>query len=333
MTQEQIQQYMSEADSALDLGQNQQAVDLYTKVLNEEPKNHIALMMLGSIYGDIGDIPKAVNFLNQSINANADYAEPHFILGHINHATNQIDAAISSFAKAIEIDSEDSEYQKALGGIYHQTSQYNLAIPCFEKTINLNKSDAESTFMLACLYHSTGNFVSAREFYQKTINLDPSNDEAVISLASLMLVNRSVLEADKLIRQVFEQRNFDDLITAKKATYFNLFSSISRGKGDLTEALDNINNALNLQSDSIEFLINKAAVLEAMQEYDESFDILQPILESEVVSVSAALLFARLSSVFDMKDDARNLIIHLLKDTELPAPDRSSLEDWLALGR
>lgn len=105
----------------------QQAIQVYLKVLELEPMHPPAHINLGTLHYNRGDFAKAEQFYRQAINADPRYALAYFDLGNVLDETGRLTEAIQSYLVAIEL------------GPNYADAHYNVAL-AFEKLKNPRKA-------------------------------------------------------------------------------------------------------------------------------------------------------------------------------------------------
>jgi tetratricopeptide (TPR) repeat protein len=94
----------------------QQAIQIYLKVLELEPMHAPAHINLGTLHYNRGDFAKAEQYYRQAIHADPRYALAYFDLGNVLDETGRLSEAIQSYLMAIALASNyaDAHYNVAL---------------------------------------------------------------------------------------------------------------------------------------------------------------------------------------------------------------------------
>ena len=126
-------------------GQLGQAEDIYLKLLGTDPRNTVALHMLGVIAYQTGNHQFAVDLIGQAIALKPDYAEAYSNRGNALKELNQLDAAVASYDKAIALKPDYAEAYSNRGNALKELKKLDAAVASYDKAIVL-KPDSDYLF-------------------------------------------------------------------------------------------------------------------------------------------------------------------------------------------
>lgn len=141
---------VTQGQQALELGNIDKAIELYSKVLKTNPIDEAALYGIGLAYQTSGKMDDAIDaykkaiktrsyFYRQSPSEDGSYLlNAYYNLALIYANTNQIDNAISTLNKAIELHNGDASAYNNLGVLYFKKNMHNDAKICFEKALSID---------------------------------------------------------------------------------------------------------------------------------------------------------------------------------------------------
>jgi tetratricopeptide (TPR) repeat protein len=201
------------------------AVELSQVLLDEQPKDHIALYVsgLGALKLD-NDAEKALEFMNESIRANP--REKRTIISKANILAEYLERssdAVNLLRAAIKKNDKDPELWMELGMIYFDfLFDPSEAIECFNRVTELDKENSEGWYNkgmifsrgfekhqegLKCLdqatrlkddnylaWHEKGRILynfydmmdDAMKCYQKALSIEPNDSEVLTSMAEVI---------------------------------------------------------------------------------------------------------------------------------------------------
>lgn len=143
--------YLLLGNSSYYLGDHMDAIKYYEKLLQIDPDSNdginnlsVALRDAGRYFGqEKNDLPKAINYLNRSVQLNAGDYETYRLLGICYGLQGSHQNAINNFAKAIEIDPNIAQAYVNLGTAYQNSGdkvnakiQYDKALKLDPKALN-----------------------------------------------------------------------------------------------------------------------------------------------------------------------------------------------------
>lgn len=141
---------ISQGQQALESGNTDKAVELFSKVLFTNPLDNSALFGLAFAYQTNGEIDKAVNAYKKVIEIysclqktsqpgdNSYLLDAYYNLAVLYTNINQIDNAIFLFEKVVDLQSHNASLYNNLGVLYYKKNMYNDASMCFKKALALD---------------------------------------------------------------------------------------------------------------------------------------------------------------------------------------------------
>jgi tetratricopeptide (TPR) repeat protein len=114
------------------------ALDVYRKILLQDPKNAKALNQAGIANQELGDFNRAEHFYKMAMHADKMYWNPVNNLGTVEFEKKNYGKAISYFEKAIHIGGKSSSLYLNLGSAYFSSEKYPQAMDSFAKALALD---------------------------------------------------------------------------------------------------------------------------------------------------------------------------------------------------
>ncbi len=129
-------------------GHRDQAVALLRNLLQTDPRNAGAHLLLGSILMEAGDRPDSLAQLQEAVRLLPKSAEAHNALGEAYNTFADPSAARPEFERAVEIDPKHAQAQANLGDVLVQLHQPQLAAPHLDQAIRLFGSQSDAAYSL-----------------------------------------------------------------------------------------------------------------------------------------------------------------------------------------
>ncbi len=120
---------------ALESGNINEAIEIYSKVLKTNPVDEAALCGLALVYQTDGKMDKTIDAYKKALQVNPSFFDAHYNLAIVYSTINQIDDAIAHLNKAINLNSGDASIHNNLGVLYFKKNMYNDAKNCFERAL------------------------------------------------------------------------------------------------------------------------------------------------------------------------------------------------------
>jgi|GEM_PF-6192612 tetratricopeptide (TPR) repeat protein len=148
-------------------------VDL-RQVIELDPDNSLAHLLLGIALKDSGDVAAAIASYRQAIALAPQYAAAYYNLGIALKDSGDLAAAIASFQQAIAIDPQDAVAYNNLGIALYESKQIDRSIDAWEEAARLNSTDLASRCFLAIAYYSQGNLDQAIRLGLEVFQANPA---------------------------------------------------------------------------------------------------------------------------------------------------------------
>lgn len=166
------------AQSYLEQGRNDQAAVLYRKIIDADPDQYPAYLVLGLIALVQGQGDQAAAMFRQGIQINPDYAEAHYNLGNLLAEQQQNSEAITHYAHAIRVNPDYLEAFIGLGNAYTANRDFQRAIECYEQAVRINPAFTIAHFNLGNVLLDVGERDRAITHLKRAVSLSPDYAEA-----------------------------------------------------------------------------------------------------------------------------------------------------------
>jgi len=155
-------------------GENEKAIEGYTKVIEMDPMNVEARTNLGVIYKNMGKPLQAVKEFQTVLSMNPKHENAHNNLGVIFYLQGNLKSAIQEFREVIDINSRNKEAYINLGVIYKKKNRIPKAKRMFENALSIDLHSPEANYNLGLICEESGDIKQAISNYQKFIDLSDS---------------------------------------------------------------------------------------------------------------------------------------------------------------
>src|SRR5271166_2580551 len=226
------------------------AVDLFQRVVQEEPKHKSAWNSLGRAYLGLNQNEQAIAAFKKQIEMNPYDEFAYNNLGLAYEAELKYDDAIKQFQKQVEINPLDPFAHAGLGGVYVKQKKFADAVPELEKAVSIQPQNALLQISLGQSYIATNQTEKGMAAFEKAVSLAPvpvTWNNIAFSLAEQNVqLERADKYADAAINSVETQLHdlslgnlrYQDLATA--SFLYNIWDTkgwveFKRGNLDLAE--------------------------------------------------------------------------------------------------
>lgn len=171
----QSEKWIEEGKIALQARNYSKALELFTKVIDHNPKSIQGLYHRGLVYLQSGRYNEAAEDFSQAIRANPKLADPYNSRGLAYGYLGKVDEAVADFNKAIERDSEFAEAYMNRGSAYVAMNNYKAAMKDIDRAIKLEPKNPESYYQRGRLHNRNKNYQKAVSDYNQSIKLGFNN--------------------------------------------------------------------------------------------------------------------------------------------------------------
>ncbi len=160
--------------------ENKQLLDIaerhFLKGLEINPKFHHCTYNLGNVYEQRDNAPKAIEYLNKTLEMYPTHINSHTLLGKVyGRLMKDYTKSVFYLEKAVNVFKEDSQGSlQNLGNAYAGKGDFPKALEIFQRLIKKDPNNARYYINMGITYDRMGDKVKANEAYQKARKIDPS---------------------------------------------------------------------------------------------------------------------------------------------------------------
>ena len=187
-------------------GQVDEAAALVGEVLKDNPKDAAALQTRGIIALDKGQGLAAVNDFRIIVQDQPQNHQAWLLLARAHLLNKETEQAKEKAKKALELKPDYLDARRFLYGLYLEAKDYDGAIQVIQGYLNFNDKDIFNLVSLGEVYAVKGDYQKARATFQKVIDLEPKNPEGYYQQARLSLTAKRQEEAVKFAQAALQQK-------------------------------------------------------------------------------------------------------------------------------
>ncbi len=236
-----LQEVFIEANREKVLGNFEEAIALYKKVLKEDRNNHTAAYEIARIYVLQDDLTKAQEYIKRALEERPDNPWYNKFIAHIHEESGSFAAAASVYQKLIERQPDEKDYYfkrayylvkadriakaievydqlEARNGVSEKVirRKHNLylgmgenqqAAKELQRLVEAYPTNTDYLELLAGFYERVNAPNKAREVYQRILRIDPDNGKAQLALAGSSQKHADNAKYLQSLRAVFEKPN------------------------------------------------------------------------------------------------------------------------------
>ncbi len=185
----------------------QQAETIYRQILQLEPKNSIALHLLGVAAYQVKNYDVAIELISKAIQVSPDTPNFYNSLGNIHSEHGpQLDTAIECYKKATSLDSKFHEAHRNLGSTFWSQGKLTKAVKCYQRALALKPDFLDAIISLGIAFTEQGKLTEAINCCQRALQISPNSVEAHSNLSKVLHYSGKVDEAIEHYRLALQQK-------------------------------------------------------------------------------------------------------------------------------
>ena len=170
-------EYMRRGIEAAQRGEQQQAIEHYTKAIGLQPDDGVVYFRRGRVYDETGSHDLAIQDFDKALVLRPNDAFTHARRAVAYYRKGEFDLAIQDLDKALALGPDGVfTYFLALRSVaYYRKGELDIAIQDSTKSLELNPDVADIYFIRGAAYYSKGEFDLAIQDLDKALALDPDD--------------------------------------------------------------------------------------------------------------------------------------------------------------
>ena len=185
-------------------GDLQRAEPLYRKVLEQDPRNVMALHMLGCLYIHAGQPRSAIDPLRRAIKLQPDFNDAHIVLGNLYLNLEQFDSAVRHLKRAAELEPDFVPVLVNLGGALDKTKRHEEAEEYLLHALEVEPNNPWAHSALGLALVSLGRAGEAEMHCRRAIDIDPNFAPGMTNLALALVAQQKPTDAEAHCRRAIE---------------------------------------------------------------------------------------------------------------------------------
>jgi len=244
-------------------GRVAEAKRLCSDILSREPRNAVALHLLGVIAYQQGDTRRAITLIGKAIAIMPDYAEAHKNLGIALQDLGKLDEAVASYRKALTIKPDDAAAHNNLGNALKNLGKLGESVASYHKALAIKPNDVALHNNLGNALKGLGMLDEAVASYHKALAIKPDHAKAHNNLGTVLQDLGKLDEAVARFHQALAiEPNFFEALN-------NLGLALT-GLGKLDEAAACFHKALTIEPDDAAVHNNFGNALRGLGKADDA---------------------------------------------------------------
>ena len=180
------QEWVQQANQALEDENFTLAAELLEKVLTESPDDHETRFQLAYAYTRLGEHDKAIEGYRQVVEAKPDLIAAQVNLSMLLMQNGSAQEALPHLQAVTEARPDDARFRLFLAQALLDARRFEDAVPAFERALELNPSSADAALGMGQSLELSGRLAEAAQAYRKGAAIDPKIANMLLGLAQTL---------------------------------------------------------------------------------------------------------------------------------------------------
>jgi tetratricopeptide (TPR) repeat protein len=181
-------------------GNYAKAIDSYSRALETDAKNPIALLAMARLYDHQKDPAKAMEFYRKTIEVAPNSGDAYSELGQLQARSGNLKDARAELQKAVNLQPKNRAYRAALAGILLDSGEPDAAL----EELRQVESPAMAHYQMAYLHFNRKNIPGTQQQLAASLQIDPNLKPArdlLNSLGGAQNVSNMIQQGQQIYQQ------------------------------------------------------------------------------------------------------------------------------------
>jgi len=158
----------------------------FEKTLGLVPHYYMADVMLGTIWGHLGNYERAVEYFKEAIKIKSSYAPAHYDIGLVYQKEQNLRAAKKHYETAVRLNPEHYPSYINLGVLLADEGRVDEAIKICRRGLQFLPDSANLRYNLGCFLNQNGQKDEAIKEFSAVLEIDPEHELAKKDLEKIL---------------------------------------------------------------------------------------------------------------------------------------------------
>lgn len=217
------------------------ALTHYHKAINLYPQYESALMNLGNLYREIGELADAERYIKEALDVVPDFATAWMNLGIVQAARKDYKNALQSYKNALKYRKNYAICHYNLGNLYLDQKMHIEAMEHWQEAVTLNPRQPKAWVNILTMLDNRGLYEDALRLSAQALTHLPNETNVMFIRANVFGKLKHYVEAEELYKHIIELEPLNVLFHTNLGVLYHRWDK-------LNEAIDSYQNALKLNA-------------------------------------------------------------------------------------
>lgn len=259
------------------------------------------LYHIASSYVQIGEIKKAIYYLEKAVKVNPKYDLAYYDLGFFHDQENKFKKSIYYYNKYLDIDPFNHYVWFNLGTVYNKIENHKKAIQSYEFAYALNENFHMALFNIGNALANAERYYEAIAKYFEFLEKEPDNDDAYCYLGECFLNLEDYIQSEYFYRKALK-------IDKKNDTAWFGIGLIMWVEKQFEESIEYISKAIKLDGLNSEYWLTLGKVNRDYNHKNESVAAIKKAARIEPENSEIWITWAEVYLKFGENENAARIL-------------------------
>ncbi len=267
------------------------------------------LYHISSSYVQIGELKKAIYYLEKAVDINPQNELAFYDLGFFHDQENRLDKSIYYYNKYLDLDPYNHYVWFNLGTVYNKTENHTKAIEAYEYAYALNEDFNIALFNIGNALANAEKYDDAIAKYFEFLEKEPDNDDAYCYLGECFLNLEDYIQSEYYYRKALQ-------VNKKNDTGWFGIGLIMWIEKQFEESIEYINKAVKLDSLNSEYWLTLGKVNRDYNHKAGALSALKKAARIEPENTEIWITWAEVYLKFGENDNAARILKRGIEKTD-----------------
>lgn len=261
-------------------GNYDEAVDVFTSILESDPGNEVAYGGLAAAYDNLGMHEEAERTYKKAISLKPDYWLSYKRLGNFYLKKGEYEKAVDPLYQVVQLTPDNYSGYSNIGVAYYYMSNWEMAGKYFTESYEM-KPTYEAASNLGTVYYIESNYAEAAKYYSLALAINPNDYIIWGNLASLQGLLGATEDERANYLKAIEVAEGQLEVNPNNISIISDLGSYYSDVGDSTEAVKYLERTLDLAPELPDMIFRAASAYEKLGNRDRAITLMVQALEQD----------------------------------------------------
>ena len=224
------------SSSYIQVGEISKAIYYLEQTIKANPKNEMALNDLGFFCDQMGMYKKSIKYYNKYIDLDPFNDTVWFNLGTVFNKTDKHKKAIEAYEFALTLNDDFHMALFNIGNALANAEKFKEAIEKYKEFLEIEPDNSDAYSYIGECFLNLDNHIKSEIYYRKAIKINKKNDTAWFGIGLVLWINKNYEESISYIKKAIKIDN-------QNSEYWHILARVNSDFGNIEIAIKALKQA------------------------------------------------------------------------------------------